>query len=147
MKRNRSIRLKATFLLLVFALNTMVGFACALGLDMGFNSHHEHQEATEIHIAGEKHEHHEAAEQHEEKNCCDPHKGGCCNDKVSKIALLDKTVPQPFHISTPNHSPIHRNYLTDILRTVSGITYSRSFLRSYHPPIPDICIAVRSFRI
>ena len=147
MKRNRSIRLKAAFLLLVFALNTVVGFACALGLDMGFNSQHEHHEATEIHISGAKHEHDEAAEHHEEKNCCDKHQGGCCNDKVTKIALLDKTVPQSFHISTLLYSPVPQNYLTDILCTMAGITYSRSFLRSYHPPIPDICIAIRSFRI
>ena len=147
MKRNRSIRLKAAFLLLVFALNTLVGFACAMGLDMAFNSRHEHEEATEIQIPGEKHEHHEAAEKHEEKNCCDEHQKGCCNDKVTKIALLDKTVPQTFHIYLPHYSAVPQKYLTDILSTMAGITYSRSFLRSYHPPIPDICIAVRSFRI
>ena len=147
MKNNLSIRLKASFLLLVFALNTMVGFACAMGLNMGFKSQHEHKEAIEIHIPGEKHEHHEAAEKHEEKNCCDEQQKGCCNDKVTKIALLEKTVPQPFHIYTTQYSSFPHNYLSDVLSTMPGITYSRSFLRSYHPPIPDIRIAISSFLI
>ena len=60
MKRNRSIQLKAAFLLLVFGLNTVVGFACSLGLDMGFNIPHHKEEASaspiHIHKAG-KHEH------------------------------------------------------------------------------------------
>ena len=60
MKRNRSIQLKAAFLLLVFGLNTVVGFACSLGLDMGFNIPHHKEEVSaspiHIHKAG-KHEH------------------------------------------------------------------------------------------
>ena len=64
MKKNRSIQLKATFLLIVFSLNTIVGFACSLGLDMGYNSkHHEEDAETEavvhIHKDGKKHIHHE----------------------------------------------------------------------------------------
>lgn len=36
MKSTISIKIKAAFLLVVFALNTVVGFACSLGVDMGF---------------------------------------------------------------------------------------------------------------
>lgn len=62
MKKNRSIQLKAAFLLIVFSLNTIVGFACSLGLDMGYNSkHHGEETATEavvhIHKDGKKHIH------------------------------------------------------------------------------------------
>ena len=39
--------------MIVFSLNTIIGFACAVGIDMGFNStdHHD-EEATEtsVHI-------------------------------------------------------------------------------------------------
>ncbi len=64
MKKNRSIQLKAAFLLIVFSLNTIVGFACSLGLDMGYNSkHHGEETATgavvHIHKDGKKHIHHE----------------------------------------------------------------------------------------
>ena len=41
MKQNRSIQIKATFLLLVFSFNIVVGFACGLGVNMGFNSHEQ----------------------------------------------------------------------------------------------------------
>lgn len=64
MKLITSIKLKAAFLLVVFATNTIVGFACSLGLDMGYNSaHHEEDATTEavvhIHKDGKKHIHYE----------------------------------------------------------------------------------------
>ena len=64
MKKNRSIQLNAAFLLVVFSMNTIVGFACSLGLDMGYNSkHHGEDAATEavvhIHKDGKKHIHYE----------------------------------------------------------------------------------------
>ena len=64
MKKNRSIQLNAAFLLVVFSMNTIVGFACSLGLDMGYNSkHHGEDAATEavvhIHKDGKKHVHFE----------------------------------------------------------------------------------------
>ena len=68
MKKNISIQLKAAFLLIVFGLNTMVGFACAIGVDMGFNTtNHHDEEATEVHqhADGSKHDHHNQASKHE----------------------------------------------------------------------------------
>ena len=58
MKINISIQLKAAFLLVVFGLNTLVGFACAVGVDMSFNSSHHDEEAIEVHVHadGTKHE-------------------------------------------------------------------------------------------
>ena len=40
------IQLKAALLLLVFGLNTIIGFACAVGVDMGFNTSHHHNNGT-----------------------------------------------------------------------------------------------------
>ena len=61
MKRNKTIKFRAAFLLLVFGLNTVVGFACALGLDMGFNNSHQQEKTTDaaihIHADGKKHVH------------------------------------------------------------------------------------------
>jgi len=64
MKLITSIKLKAAFLLVVFATNTIVGFACSLGLDMGYNSSHHEEDATteavvHIHKDGKKHIHYE----------------------------------------------------------------------------------------
>lgn len=57
-----SVRLKAGFLLFIFSSNIVVGFACAIGMDMGFNTRHHHEEgATEIHDhADSNKQHHEA---------------------------------------------------------------------------------------
>ena len=44
MNSSRTIKYKALFLLATFSLNTVVGFACSLGIDMGFNSGHHHHE-------------------------------------------------------------------------------------------------------
>lgn len=50
MRQNKSIKLKAAFLLTVFALNTVMAFACSLGLNMGYNEKH-HDEKKEVKIA------------------------------------------------------------------------------------------------
>ena len=51
MKRNLSIQIKAATLLLVFAMNTLIGFACAVGVDMGFNRpHHQDEEIAKVHV-------------------------------------------------------------------------------------------------
>ncbi len=64
MKKQLSIQLKAAFLMLVFSLNTVIGFACAIGIDMGFNSKDHHgkeavQTSVHVHGDGKKHIHHE----------------------------------------------------------------------------------------
>ena len=165
MKKNISIKLRAAFLLSVFALNTVVGFACSVGMDMGFNSKHHHdEEATEavvhIHKDGKKHIHQEKKESHshnrshhhDEAN--NNHKSGngkddCCNDKVRSFEQLDKSVPNSLSIVSPvfftAFVAAYYNILvlpyTDIVRDI------KPFVRSYHPPIPDIRIAIQSFQI
>jgi len=62
LKLKSSIKVKASFLLIVFTLNTIVGAACAMGLDMGFNSKHHSepkpkQAAVHVHANGKKHVH------------------------------------------------------------------------------------------
>ena len=69
MKGNTSIRLKAALLLIIFSMNTVIGFACAIGIDMGFNTtHHHDEEAKEVtihvHADGKKHQHHDKATRH-----------------------------------------------------------------------------------
>src|SRR4051794_29582246 len=75
MKRTSTIQIKAIFLLIVFVLNTMVGFACAVGVE--FKSHHH------------KHHHHEASHKHDTSD--DDH---CCNKHVIKFSQLDKLLTQ-----------------------------------------------------
>ncbi|CAN5258729.1 hypothetical protein BH11BAC6_BH11BAC6_16370 [soil metagenome] len=151
MKRNLSIQIKAAFLLVVFSLNMAVGFACAIGIDMGFNSKHHHDdEATEmahVHTDGIKHIHHEEADQDNHKSTDD--QDNCCHDKVIKIAQLDKAIPPSLNIIQPIFftafiSSFYNIGVSFLPQGSPGIKY---FVRSHHPPISDIRIAIQSFQI
>jgi hypothetical protein len=197
MKPRFSIQLKAAFLLVVFSINTVVGFACAVGLDMGFNTkHHEDEQATgavvHIHADGKKHIHQEIPDQskshhsnkettkavvhvhangkkhiHKEKNSNESQdksnhedeasnvpkssegKDNCCNDKVMQFAQLDKSVAPTFTFISPVFytASLSTYYYKDVLYSFEGPPTIKYFVRSYHPPIPDIRIAIKSFQI
>ena len=176
MKRNISIQLKASFLLIVFALNTIVGFACALGADMGFNSTDHHDDDKEkkvsihVHANGKKHEHHskksnsvstaiDAAikknhhhdetekSHHNKKNRSG--KDDCCNDKVIKITQTDKAVAH-------SNTLVHPVFFTAFISCYYKINVSypsqvaisnKYFVRGHHPPILDVRIAIQRFQI
>jgi hypothetical protein len=152
MKRNFSIHLKAAFLLIVFSLNTVIGFACAMGLDMGFNHKHPHDaDNTTIqsnsHQHGKSHQHNEADNDHHKSK---EGKDNCCNNSILKFTQVDKSLPQASNI------PVNPLFFTafvssyydiDVLLTSQPSGRIKYFVRSYHPPITDICIAIQSFRI
>jgi ABC-type Zn2+ transport system substrate-binding protein/surface adhesin len=152
MKGNFSIQLKAAFLLIVFSLNTVIGFACAMGLDMGFNhKHHHDSDNTTIqknsHHHGRSHDHDEADnDHHKSKN----DKDNCCNDGIMKFAQVDKSLPQAskFAVNPLFFTAFVSSYYNiDVLLTSHPAKRIKYFVRSYHPPITDICIAIQSFRI
>lgn len=153
MKKNISIQVKAVFLLFVFALNTIMGFACSIGMDMGFNTgHHQPGSNAKVHIHadGKKHVHQsKSTHQHQAGNKGKKEKGGCCNDVVIKFSQTDKSVPQtgaalhPVFFTTFAASW----YAFDIFYPSQTTGCVRYFVRGHHPPIPDICIAVQRFQI
>lgn len=158
MKKIKSIQLKAALLLMVFSLNTIIGFACAVGLDMGFNSHHHDEEVTEIpvhvHAYGKMHSHnneiknhHEEAEHQLHKTAND--KDDCCHDKATQIAQLDKAIPGSFSITGNSifFTSFVSSFYIDPLVSTGIDTKFKYFVRSHHPPIPDIRIAIQSFQI
>jgi len=149
---------------MVFALNTVVGFSCSVGLDMGFNSKHHHSdEATEavVHVHKDgKHVHednkeahsHDRSHSHEEAS--NHYKSGgdkddCCNNKVNSFQQLDKSVPPTVNIIHPVFflAFVSTYYNIDILPHTDIIKDIKPFVRSHHPPIPDIRIAIQSFQI
>lgn len=165
MNRSTSIKLKAAFLLAVFALNTVVGFACSVGVDMGFNTKHHHDEdATEavvhIHKDGKRHVHQEKKEKHDHNNAhqhdvANNHhnsgddKDGCCNDKVKEFQDLVKSVPNSINIVHPVFfiAFIAAYYNISLLPYTDVVKDIKPFVRSYHPPISDIRIAIQSLQI
>lgn len=162
MKINKSIQIKAAFLLIVFALNTVVGFACSVCVDLGFNSKHHHEgEATtvvHIHNDGKQHVHHEQKDSHDKSEShgqsSNKHKSGndkdnCCNDKVKSFEQLDKSVPNSVKVIHPVFFTafLTSYYNINIIPHIDIVKDIKPFVRSHHPPIPDIRIAIQSFQI
>lgn len=149
MKRKKSIQLKAAFLLIVFSLNTVIGFACAVGMNMGFNSHHHEESAVEI-LGIHQHDksrHHDDADVHHHNKANE--KDNCCNDEVMKFQKVDKALASSITLDSPVFftSFPASFYSIDILSSNNRISEIKYFIRRHHPPIPDIRIAIQSFLI
>ncbi len=148
-----------------------VGFACAVGVDMGFNAthhhqeeavqvrghaskkqhHHHHEEASvkvHVHADGKKH-HHEKNEVAEHKHSDKDAKEDCCNDGVVKISQTDKVVPQGLKMLSPVFLTVFVAEIYDInvFYPSQVNTSNKYFVRGHHPPISDICIAIQRFQI
>jgi len=155
LKNNTSIKIKAAFLLLVFAMNTVLGFACALGVDMGFNSkhHHDDEEATKltvhVHLNGKKHVH----EHQEKKGHLHSHeaaeKDSCCTDGVVKLQSLDKSISSNANrsINPPVFVTIIPGFYNPTIFKYSQVPAQKHLPSFFHPPPPDIRILIQSFQI
>lgn len=147
------IQIKAVFLLVVFSLNTMVGFACAIGVNMGFNKDHHPETVSRMHVHanGKKHHHPEksASHHHQQPNKSEKQKGGCCKDIVTTFSQTDKSLPHlaPFVSPVFFSSFITSFYSTDISYSSPARKSVRYFVSDHHPPIPDIRIAIQSLQI
>lgn len=147
-----SIRLKAAFLLAVFSLNIAVGFACSVGIDMGFNKHHHDKDM----VMSEGSHHHDMQAQnsshHRDELTNKTSKGdddNCCKDKVTKLATADKSLPQAYNAINPVFftSFISTFYEVDIFHVQPENSSIKYFVRSSPPTISDIRIAIQSFLI
>ena len=149
MKRITSVHLKAALLFVVFASNTTLGFACAIGINMDLIQHIIHhnkaEEATEcsahIHANGKIHHHHENKDQEKDDNCC--------NKKVVSFEQLDKIISHPVTVNFV--LPIFELFPLLLLNTsihpgTSSIVHNYTF-RNFHLPPEDIRVSIRSFQI
>ena len=158
MKKIKPIQIKAAVLVIVFSLNTIIGFACAVGLDMGFNSSHHEEDVADIsihiHADGKQHWHHNEVKNHHEEADKHLHKttkdeDNCCHDRATKIAQQDKEIAPSISITSPIFftTLISSFYNIDILLSNGADSHIKYFIRSHHPPIPDVRIAIQSFQI
>ena len=149
---------------MIFSLNSIVGFACAAGIDMGFNTkHHEAEKATSalvhIHKDGKKHVHQEKkhspnnskAHRHDNAGVSDKATGDddCCSSKVTSFQQLDKSIPVALGLVHPVFftATVSNYFYLSILPPAGNIKDIKLFVRSYHPPIADIRIAIQSFQV
>ena len=149
---NKPIQFKAAFLLVVFSLNTLVGFACSMGVNMGFNTtHHKEETKAQIHIHkdGKKHEHKQESakkQQHAHKEATDK-KDDCCKEKVIKLQIADKNLDySKIVINQPVINLPDIFYQVPFFRIVKG-NVQEFIACHFHPPPRDIRIDIQSFQI
>jgi hypothetical protein len=148
-----SIQVKAAYLLLVFSLNTIVGFACAAGLDMGFNAKHRHHHDDD-HVSFTRVSNHQEflTQHHEEelnKNYKSTDDDNCCNNGVVKLSQSDKLLTHV--VSASIETPVslvllHSLYLFYLNPTAEISRQIRVFRRGFFNS-PDIRVSIRSFQI
>ncbi len=132
-------------------MNTVMGFACAMGLDMGFNSKHHDDEVMEtpihVHADGNKHEHHNEANKHIQDEKKSTEKGGCCNDKVVYFQTGDKNLTAKTIIDAPSFVAIVSDFLGIDLYNISKAYPQKNIVRFFYPPPPDILVSIQKFQV
>ncbi len=139
--------------MLVFSLNTLLGFACSLGLQMGYNDHHHETEVatavthTDHHEHGSNQKHHEDKKQHHSEN--ENSDDDCCSNGVTSFNLSNKMVPHQVQLVHPFFfTAFTATWFNSGIFPYNNVTKNiKPFVRSHHPPIPDIRIAIQSFQI
>ena len=152
MKAFSSIQIKAAFLTIVFLLNTVIGFACAMEMDVEPNGDHHQKNETSL-VGKNSHEHNEADEH--DASASDHHssksaKDNCCKDEVSEITKGDKIVQQSFDyklLILPVFTLTNPAYLLGSVNSFPINTKTTYDDWRYRPPISDIRIAIQSFQI
>ena len=145
---------KAFFLLFVFSLSTVVGFACAAGVDMGFNNHHHEENSSSILSHHGDLSHHEEDYRHHQQT--DHHhgdkipseKGGCCTNSVIEFQKLDtNTSLSSLVFFTPVFVACIYHYNRINITGIEAIASQRPIMRHYYPPPRDIRVSIQSFQI
>lgn len=130
MNKKTIISLRACFLLVVFFLNTAIGFACAIQSDLWSGGHHDMHDMHAMH--------------HEQQK--PPHQ--CCGDGMIKFEQLDKSKAQQ---DESVQLPV-LVYLYPVIH-LSGLSQGyRNPLNKYvalrqNPPPTDIRVSIQSFQI
>ena len=148
MNKTRTNQVKAFFLLFVFSLSTVVGFACAAGVDMGFNKHHHEENNFAISSINKEEEHHHQQTSHHHGDKIPSEKGGCCTNSVIEFQKLDKnTSLSSLVFFTPIFVACNYHYNRINITGIETIASQRPIMRHYYPPPRDIRVSIQSFQI
>ncbi len=129
----------AFFFVIFFSLSTLLGFACSLGINLGYNAHHHQAKSssTKGHCP-----------QHGNKQKQPVNSDDCCSNSITHFHLSAKSIVPAFVFSQPLciiaeifHIPGANTRYLNVVKDV------RLYARNHHPPIADIRIAIQSFLI
>lgn len=171
MKNSRSIKIKALALSAVFSLNTVLGFACSIGMDLGYNSshhqeavaepavhnhehgghhQHDHEEANKAvhkHDDGKQHDHHDQLQKDDSDSKKLPTDDDCCNNGVYKFNNLDKNLTQQkTGIEFQSLSIVLHSLFSVAELNINDIPLLHTS-RYMFPPPPDILVSIQKFQI
>ena len=158
MNKTLAIQLKAAFLLFIFSLNMLVGFACSIGLTGGNNTSHHPPETEKKSAHAHSHNHgktnkghdHDYAKPHNHKtdHKDKKEKKGCCNDEVQKVQQLDKNLNSNAKIIAfdviADLPQTHYRYYSVILSKTNPAKLRERF---FYPPPPNILLSIQRFQI
>ena len=142
--------------MIIFSLNMVLGFACSVGIDMGYNQSHHHSETTNsTHPHSSVHQtapndHHTS---HTASTNAHSSKSGtedCCKNQVHQFAKLDKLSLQlPDFVVIPGLfvSSISSCYYTHTLNNYISLFENNYFALHHHPPDTDLRIIIQRFQI
>ena len=91
-------KIRSLILLIVFSLNTVTGFACSIGLDLGYNkTHHQHDDSHSVQIKqkiadAHTHEHGPTLLNKQNGINVSDNDVDCCSKGVTDFIKLDKAV-------------------------------------------------------
>lgn len=149
MRHPSIIKIKALSLLVIFSWSMVIGFACSLGIDMGYNrNHHQYlASAKSVHTAPACHV--VANDSSDSKS--ESSNNDCCSDGVAKFLKLDKNAASLLNVdvSRPVVELVYQ--LNFHFELTSGFQHAylrdHRLMRSDHPPQKDVRTAIQSFLI
>jgi hypothetical protein len=102
MSRQLKYSIKGFILLLVFSINTLAGFACSIGMNMGYNAGHHQHSKEPVKASTEHHHNHHDEEPQKSESKKEHHGGGedCCGD-ITKLNLADRSVASNISLQAP----------------------------------------------
>jgi hypothetical protein len=166
MKTSRIIKFKALFLLVSFSLNSVIGFACSLGVDMGFYSNytshgndkqHKHADANHQHehdgMNSHRHQqevklHNHSYQQNNAVSFTFQREDDCCKNFVANFQSMDKMRPKQNIVQqkTTNISPF-TELIAEANIKKGFVLHLRIPPREVDYSPPDIRVFIQSFLI
>ena len=156
MKQSYSIQIKAAFLLIIFSLNMVVGFACSIGIDIGYNAPHHDEIENKIpqahsHEGHAGKDHHGAQKSHDHKinHKENEDKKDCCNDEVQKVQQLDKNINNIATITKVVYAAVlpPSFFQTYIIKSLKANPINSYRERFFYPPPANILVEFQRFQI